>query len=174
MTTSVLARSTGSSRNQVRSITIVKLTPSPKLCTALIEQIERPFRPDDGKDLGHAWGRQEQITPTMHRLAKPNALMFFHMPLYVPLYYQINILTHIAVRPETYAKPDRNPLTGKPLDVGISGIDDPGNAKDNDGFFEEGVLKASESLHVANGNAHEVKVIGNGHCHGMSPGGIYF
>lgn len=60
-----------------------------------------------------------------------------------------------------------NPLTGRPLDVGLSGLETPGNAKKSDAFFEKGVLKASESAHVASGNAHEVKVIANGHCHGM-------
>lgn len=60
-----------------------------------------------------------------------------------------------------------NPLTGRPLDVGLSGLETPGNAKKSDAFFEKGVLKASESVHVASGNAHEVKVITNGHCHGM-------
>ncbi|KAF9478252.1 phosphatase DCR2 [Pholiota conissans] len=116
--------------------------------SASIKQIERPFRPDDGKDLGDVWARQDQITPMTRKLAKPNALMFFHMPL-----------------PESYAKPDVNPLTGKLLDVGISGLEPPGHAKNSDGFFDKGVLMASESVHAANGNVHEVKVIGNGHCH---------
>jgi len=61
-----------------------------------------------------------------------------------------------------------NPLTGKPLDVGISGQEAPGNAKHNDGFFEKGVLKALESEHVAAGRVPEVKVIGNGHRHSTS------
>ena len=36
------------------------------------------------KDLGSVWKRQgvDQITPDTRRLAKPNALMFFHIPLY--------------------------------------------------------------------------------------------
>lgn len=61
-----------------------------------------------------------------------------------------------------------NPLTGKPLDVGISGQESPGNSKHNDGFFEKGVLKALESDHVAAGNIPAVKVIGNGHDHSVS------
>ena len=61
-----------------------------------------------------------------------------------------------------------NPSTGKRLDVGITGLEPPGNAKKSDGFFEKGVLKAMESANAAN-KALEVKVIGNGHCHGMSP-----
>jgi len=52
--------------------------------SASIESIERPFTPDGTKDLGSVWKRQgvDQITPNTRRLAKPNALMFFHMPLY--------------------------------------------------------------------------------------------
>jgi hypothetical protein len=72
-----------------------------------------------------------------------------------------------SCRPESYAKADINPLTGKNLDVGISGLEPPGHAKNSDGFFEKGVLMASESMHASNGNIHEIKVIGNGHCHGM-------
>jgi hypothetical protein len=48
----------------------------------------------------------------------------------------------------------------------MSGLEDPGNAKENGGMFEKGILKAMESDHRANGNALEVKVITNGHCHG--------
>ncbi|KDR80533.1 hypothetical protein GALMADRAFT_90903 [Galerina marginata CBS 339.88] len=117
--------------------------------SASIPQIERPFKPDTGKDLGSIWERQDdQITPAYSKLAKPNAMMFFHIPL-----------------PESYAKPDMNPRTGRALDVGITGQEPAGNAKHNDGFFEKGILKAMESDHIANRNAHEVKVIGNGHCH---------
>jgi hypothetical protein len=51
---------------------------------ASINAIERPFHPDTAKDLGDVWVRQgDQILPTSRRLAKPNALMFFHIPLYV-------------------------------------------------------------------------------------------
>ncbi|KAF5316200.1 hypothetical protein D9619_006271 [Psilocybe cf. subviscida] len=115
--------------------------------SASIQHIERPFHPDGGKDIGSVWRRQEQITPVTRKLAKPNALMFFHMPL-----------------TETYNKPDTNPRTGKTLDVGKTGLEPPGNAKGNDQFFEKGILRAMESDHVAN-QAREVKVIGNGHCH---------
>lgn len=58
-----------------------------------------------------------------------------------------------------------NPSTGKPLDVGITGLEPPANAKNSDKFFENGILKAMESERVGHGNAQEVKVIGNGHCH---------
>ena len=52
--------------------------------SASIDPIERPFTPDGTKDLGSVWKRQgvDQITPDTRRLAKPNALMFFHIPLY--------------------------------------------------------------------------------------------
>ena len=70
-------------------------------------------------------------------------------------------------RPESYLKADKNPLTGKPLDVGTTGLEPAGNAKQSDGFFAKGVMKAMESSNVAN-NASEVKVIGNGHCHGAT------
>lgn len=117
--------------------------------SASINQIERPFTPDSGKDFGNMWAkRQDQLVPDIKRLAKPNALMFFHIPL-----------------PESYSKADTDPRTGKPLDVGIHGQESPGNAKKNDGFFEKAILKAPESDHTAKGNALEVKVIGNGHCH---------
>lgn len=47
-----------------------------------IAAIERPFTPDGANDLGKVWPRQsDQITPSTRKLAKPNALMFFHIPL---------------------------------------------------------------------------------------------
>jgi len=115
--------------------------------SASINPIQRPFSPDTGKDFGSSWRRQDQITPDLIKLAKPNALMFFHIPL-----------------PETYVKADMNPSTGKPLDVGIKEIEPKGSAKKSDGFFAKGLLKAMESSNLAN-KAREVKVIGNGHCH---------
>jgi len=53
--------------------------------SASISAIERPFTPDTGKDFGDLWHRQsdDQLTPHTRKLAKPNALMFFHIPLYV-------------------------------------------------------------------------------------------
>lgn len=71
----------------------------------------------------------------------------------------------ISPRPESYSKADIDPQSKKSLDVGISGQEDPGNAKKNGGMFEKGILRAKESDHRANGNALEVKAIGNGHCH---------
>jgi hypothetical protein len=51
--------------------------------------------------------------------------------------------------------------------VGLHDLESAGNAKKSDGFFEKGILKALESDHITN-TIQEVKVIGNGHCHGMS------
>ncbi|CAK5267650.1 unnamed protein product, partial [Mycena citricolor] len=116
--------------------------------SAAVKPIQRPFHPDTGKDFGHVWARQghDQVAPLAAKLAKPNAIMFFHMPL-----------------PETYNKADVG-ANGKPLDIGISGQEPNGNAKSNDGFFADGILKAMESDHVSS-NLQEVKVIGNGHSH---------
>ncbi|KAG7093566.1 hypothetical protein E1B28_007236 [Marasmius oreades] len=112
-----------------------------------IDPIERPFHPDGAKDLGNVWKRQDQITPDTRRLAKPNALMFFHIPL-----------------PEAYSRADRDPRTNSPLDIGIHGNEQQGSAKGNDGFFEKGLLKAMESDHVTSSTL-EVKAVANGHCH---------
>jgi len=118
--------------------------------SALIDAIERPFVPDGTKDLNTIWRRQgvEQVTPNTRRLAKPNALMFFHIPLQ-----------------ESYSKADIDPATGKPLDVGISDLESKGSAKGNDGFFEKGLMTALESNHLARGVYREVKVLANGHSH---------
>ncbi|KZT07407.1 Metallo-dependent phosphatase [Laetiporus sulphureus 93-53] len=115
-----------------------------------IDPIERPFTPDSGKDLGDIWERQaaDQVTPETRRLAKPNALMFYHIPVQ-----------------ETYAAADTDPNTGKPLDVGQHDLEGQGSPKKQDGFFHKGLLQAPESDHVAAGNAREVKVVANGHCH---------
>ena len=48
----------------------------------MIGPIVRPFTPDGAKDLGSIWERQ-QHPPQAMKLAKPNALMFFHIPLCV-------------------------------------------------------------------------------------------
>ena len=135
--------------------------------SARINPIERPFTPDGAKDFGDIWSRQaaraqedrhrhvearqsEQVTPQTTKLAKPNALMFFHIPLQ-----------------EAYGPADKSPSDGADLNVGISGLEKPGSAKTNEGFFEKGVLQALESTHVEVGKSGvpEVKAIGNGHCH---------
>ncbi|KIK90771.1 hypothetical protein PAXRUDRAFT_831401 [Paxillus rubicundulus Ve08.2h10] len=114
-----------------------------------INPIERPFSPDTANDFGDLWKRQsDQITPTTRKLAKPNALMFFHIPLQ-----------------ESYGTPDRDVRTGQLLDIGLHGLEGPGAAKKSDGMFEKGLLKALESEHRAGGVIPEVKVVANGHCH---------
>ena len=77
----------------------------------------------------------------------------------------MRLISQPVQRPETYSKADVDPRTGKPLDVGISGQEKHGNAKDTDGFFQKGILKALETDHTGKGNALEVKVVANGHCH---------
>ncbi|KAF9026073.1 Metallo-dependent phosphatase-like protein [Rhodocollybia butyracea] len=122
-----------------------------------IQMIERPFTPDGAKDISSIhWSRQtDQLTPQTRRLARPNALAFFHMPL-----------------PEAYNAPDKNPDTNWPLDKGLSGLEPNGNAQGNDGFFEKALLATTESDHVnsqaqgaGQGPRQEVKVVANGHCH---------
>jgi hypothetical protein len=49
-------------------------------------------------------------------------------------------------------------------------LDQQGSAKGSDGFFEKGLLQALESQHSALGNAREVKVVANGHCHSACHG----
>ncbi|KAH8103804.1 Metallo-dependent phosphatase [Cristinia sonorae] len=117
--------------------------------SAQISPIERPFTPDAAKDLGGLWERQfaDQITPTTRRLAKPNAMMFFHIPL-----------------EEAFSAADVDPRTGKALDVGEQ-LEGNGNAKKQDGFFHKALLQAKETDHRAGGNAREVKVVANGHDH---------
>ena len=76
-------RLTGSCNNQVLSHAFETFF-ADSLFLASINAIERPFRPDTVKDLDNVWRRQnDQILPTSRKLAKPNALMFFHIPLYV-------------------------------------------------------------------------------------------
>ncbi len=56
----------------------------PHMWIASVNPISRPFSPDTAKDLGDTWERQfdgDQVTPSTSKLAKPNALMFFHIPL---------------------------------------------------------------------------------------------
>ncbi|KAM6496960.1 Metallo-dependent phosphatase-like protein [Amanita muscaria] len=117
--------------------------------SASIDHIERPFHPDTGKDLATIWPRQsDQLTPVTRKLAKPNALMFFHIPL-----------------PEAFYKADTDPRTGKTLDIGTHGLEGPGNAKHNGDFFEKGVLQAKENDRRNSVFMPEVKVVANGHDH---------
>ncbi|KAI6122283.1 Metallo-dependent phosphatase-like protein [Pisolithus croceorrhizus] len=116
--------------------------------SALIYPIERPYTPQTTSDLGDIWRRQsDQVPPSTRKLAKPNALMFFHIPLQ-----------------ESYNTPDTDQRTGLPLDVGVS-LEGSGAAKKSDGMFEKGLLAALETDHRAGPAIPEVKVVANGHCH---------
>ena len=68
-------------------------------------------------------------------------------------------------RPEAYDKADVDPASGRPLDVGVSGLEGKGSASKSDGMLKKGLLAATESEHRGAGSAPEVKVVGNGHCH---------
>lgn len=140
------------------------------MLVASIDPIERPFTPDTAKDIGSIWERQAegQVAPSARRLAKPNAVMFFHIPLYVSPGSVSSGSRQLSVcdSEESYAAADTDPISGKPLDVGLHDIEGHGSAKKQDGFFHKGLLQAMESDHRAGGNAREVKVVSNGHCHG--------
>lgn len=69
---------------------------------------------------------------------------------------------------ESYETPDTDPRTGLPLDVGSSDLEGPGSGKKNGGFFLGGLLHALETPHRGAGGIPEVKVVGNGHCHGKA------
>lgn len=109
--------------------------------SALITPVERPFTPDGAKDLGTVWETRQEDK----RLAKPNALMFFHIPL-----------------PESYSPADVSG-SGETLSYGQQ-LDESGAPKKNSGFFEKGILTSKESEDPTN-TRHEVKVVANGHCH---------
>jgi hypothetical protein len=81
------------------------------------------------------------------RLAKPNAFVFFHIPL-----------------PEAYYDADIDVNSKKPLDFGIQ-LDGKGASKTNGHFFEQAIQKATESEEGQGSKVPEVKVIGNGHSH---------
>lgn len=80
------------------------------------------------------------------------------------LKFRVPLTLHIC-RQESYAQADKDTRTGAWLDVGLRGLEPKGSAKQNEGFFEKGLLSAMESEHLAGGSAREVKVVGNGHCH---------
>src|ERR1700743_679899 len=115
---------------------------------ASISQISRPFVPDGAKDLGRLWARQSQISqtegPLKQRLAKPNALVFFHIPL-----------------PEAYSDADLDEESHKPLSFGDQ-RDGKGASKTNGFFFEQAIKKAPESEEGDGSRIPEVKAIGNG------------
>lgn len=52
--------------------------------SSLIPMHQRPWSPDGGRDLGHSWKRAEQNKNRQaeeRTLVKPNALMFYHIPM---------------------------------------------------------------------------------------------
>jgi hypothetical protein len=128
--------------------------------SAAIRPIERPFTPDGADDLGKIWRRAQEgknrldVQEGSRRLAKPNAMMFFHIPI-----------------AQSYGPVDTDSLTGDALDVGtqLPG-DGPGNSKTEGGMFEHGLLEAleSEEAEGLGEAATEVKVIGHGHSHSRS------
>lgn len=93
--------------------------------------------------------------------------MFFHIPLYALHAYRswLQLIVYYLRRQEAYNTPDKNFRTGQWLDVGLHNLEKADVAKKNEGFFEKGLLKATESDHRAGGNIPEVKVIGTGHAH---------
>ncbi|GJJ11195.1 hypothetical protein Clacol_005427 [Clathrus columnatus] len=128
-----------------------------------IPPIIRPFKPDTSKDLGKVWKRQAALpSDEEERLAKPNALMFFHIP--IPEVMPARDNQSVSLTPilfQAYNDADVDPVTGKTLNVGQQ-LDGKGSPKKNVGFFDKAVLSAPES---EDGVGREVKVIGNGHSH---------
>lgn len=118
-----------------------------------MDPIERPFRPDGASDIGKVWTKR-RLQERQSTLAKPNAMMFFHIPL-----------------PEAYADADTTDdqsfADGK-LSLGDM-FDGEGSSKKNGGFFSEGV-KAMLEYTAQEGMGRdqavtEVKVLSHGHCH---------
>jgi len=117
--------------------------------SASISPIERPFQPDGATDLGHIWRRSPSRLPRVEKtLAKPNAMMWFHIPL-----------------PEAYDTPDTD--SSEILQVGTHD-DGKGASKTNSGFFYNGIKEAFEAVPGGDGMelpVSEVKVLGHGHTH---------
>lgn len=111
-----------------------------------IKPIERPFKPDGADDLSGIWSRRSQASRLprdgSQTLAKPNAMMWFHIPL-----------------PEAYNDPDQS-LMGE-LDVGVQ-MDVAGSSKHNSGFFYN-AIKTTYDREEAEGyfskKTAEVKVL---------------
>ena len=81
-------------------------------------------------------------------MAKPNAMMWFHIPL-----------------PEAYDTPDTD--SNGELQVGTHD-DGKGASKTNSGFFYNGIKEAFEAIPGGDGMelpVSEVKVLGHGHTH---------
>ncbi|KAK4685487.1 hypothetical protein P7C73_g4662, partial [Tremellales sp. Uapishka_1] len=121
-----------------------------------ISPISRPFQPDGAADLDKIWlsrsRRPSQPSSRDEALAKPNAMMFFHIPL-----------------PEAYSEADTNGYLGETLDVGTQD-DGPGASKHNSGFFYNAIKEAFETDRNDVGwfdrpKTAEVKILAHGHCH---------
>jgi hypothetical protein len=137
--------------------------------SASIKPIERPFTPDGAEDLGKIWkkradGGKARLGDGEQKrtLAKPNAMMFFHIPLI-----------------ESYIPMDVDEETGEEMNVGTElGGDGPGSSMTNGGFFENGLLQApavpedvaDQEVDMDRMGGLEVKVVGHGHCHSESAG----
>lgn len=115
-----------------------------KNVSASIKPIQRPFHPDGGEDLGRIWGKSRFTRQTEQRLAKPNAMMWFHIPL-----------------PEAYNDADQGE-DGTVLDVGDQ-MDGSGASKHNSGLFASGIKEALEAN--TDDKISEVKITSHGHCH---------
>ena len=125
--------------------------------SAAIKSIARPFTPDGASDLDKIWTRSRsspsRLPRAETRLAKPNAIMWFHIPL-----------------PEAYNAADTEGYDGEELDVG-SQLDGPGNSKHNSGFFYNAIKEAfevedgGEVEFFGKAKTTEVKVLSHGHCH---------
>ena len=96
--------------------------------------------------------------------------MFFHIPLYVLLADIAHVRSPLLIfhSQESYETPDTDSRTGLPLDLGSSDLEGRGSAKKNGGFFQNGLLHALETQHRGAGGIPEVKIVGNGHCHGKA------
>ena len=122
-----------------------------------MKPIERPFHPDGGEDLGNIWRASRRgpsrLSPRAN-LAKPNAMMWFHIPL-----------------PEAYNPADHAGFDGEELNVGDQ-LDESGASKHNSGFFYNGLKEAfetggtdSDETWYDSPKVTEVKVTSHGHCH---------
>ncbi|WOO76974.1 putative inactive purple acid phosphatase 29 [Vanrija pseudolonga] len=113
-----------------------------------IKSIERPFRPDGGEDIPTVWAKRRLGRQTL--LARPNAMMFFHIPL--PEAYLAADLTE-----------DKAYASGQ-LDLG-SQFDKEGASNHNGGFFTEAIKHSFEVDEGGENPVTQVKVLSHGHCH---------
>ncbi|CAK9785592.1 Metallo-dependent phosphatase [Cutaneotrichosporon oleaginosum] len=116
-----------------------------KQTSASVDAIERPFRPDGANDLDKIWKRRMDWGRRQSNLAKPNAMMWFHIPL-----------------PEAYDLADVG--ENGTLEVGTSDAPDKKGASSltQGGFFAKGV---QEMLEGGGERRTEVKVLSHGHVH---------